>query len=104
MAHYAFVDKNNIVVEVIVGRDETDLIDGVESWESHYETFRKNLKCIRTSYNGNIRKNFAGIGFSYDSNLDAFIPPKCHNEATLDDTANWICSNKDHDITKEEVE
>jgi hypothetical protein len=75
MAHYAFLDENNIVVEVIVGRDETDLVDGVSSWEDYYSTMR-GLRCLRTSYNGNIRKNYAGIGFSYDDHLDAFIPPR----------------------------
>lgn len=76
MAHYAFIDNNSIVVEVITGRDETDLVDGIESWEKHYEEFRPGLKCVRTSYNGNIRKNYAGIGYTYDEIRDAFIPPK----------------------------
>lgn len=74
MAHYAFLDENNIVTEVIVGIDETELIEGLDT-ETWYGNFR-NQVCKRTSYNGNIRKNYAGIGFTYDKNKDAFIPPK----------------------------
>jgi hypothetical protein len=74
MAHYAFLDENSIVTEVITGLDETELIEGL-STEEWYGNFRKQ-KCVRTSYNGNIRKNYAGIGFTYDSTRDAFIPPK----------------------------
>ena len=73
MAHYAFLDENNVVIEVIVGVEETELIDGVDP-ETWYSDFRGQV-CKRTSYNGNIRKNYAGIGFTYDSELDAFIPP-----------------------------
>lgn len=85
MAHYAFIDENNIVTQVIVGRDEYDLVDGVTSWESYYSE-RHGQRCLRTSYNtfGNqhksggvpFRGNYAGIGFTYDEELDAFIPPK----------------------------
>jgi hypothetical protein len=74
MAHYAFLNNENIVTEVIVGKDETELLDGL-SPEEWYENFR-GQRCVRTSYNGNIRKNFAGIGFQYDEELDAFIPVK----------------------------
>lgn len=89
MAHYAFLDENNIVVEVIVGKDESELIDGI-SPELWYEQF-KGLICKRTSYNGNIRKNFAGIGYTYDAQKDAFIAPK-PAEATgfNDETCQWI--------------
>jgi hypothetical protein len=71
MAHYAFLDANNIVTEVIVGIDETELIDGLtpEQW---YGDFR-GQKCVRTSYNNNIRFRYAGVGYIYDENLDAFI-------------------------------
>jgi hypothetical protein len=74
MAHYAFLDANNIVTEVITGIDETELLDGLtpEQW---YGEFR-GQKCVRTSYNNNIRFRYAGIGFTYDENLDAFIAPK----------------------------
>ena len=88
MAHYAFLDENNIVTEVIVGIDETELIEG-ESPESWYGKFRSQT-CIRTSYNGNIRKNYAGIGYSYNSDLDAFIPPKPFNSWLLnEDICQW---------------
>jgi hypothetical protein len=74
MAHYAFLDENNIVTEVIVGVDETELIDGLDP-ETWYGNFRGQV-CKRTSYNGNIRKNYAGIGYIYDEVRDAFTPPK----------------------------
>jgi hypothetical protein len=73
MAHYAFLDEDNIVTQVIVGIDETELIDG-ESPEIWYGKFRGQT-CIRTSYNGKIRGVYAGIGFFYDVELDEFIPP-----------------------------
>ena len=82
MAHYAFLNKNNIVTEVIVGKNEGE--DGID-WEQRYGNFRGQI-CKRTSYNtlGGVhkeggtpfRKNYAGIGFSYDETRDAFIPPK----------------------------
>ena len=97
MAHYAFLDENNIVTEVIVGIDETELIDGLDT-ETWYGNFRGQI-CKRTSYNGNIRKNYAGIGYEYDVVLDAFVPPKCHDEATLNnDTAQWTCENEAHNV------
>ena len=74
MAHYAFLDENNIVTEVIVGVDETELIEGVDT-ETWYANFR-GQSCKRTSYNGNIRKNYAGVGYTYDEARDAFIAPK----------------------------
>ena len=88
MAHYAFLDDNNVVTEVIVGIDETELIEGVDP-ETWYGNFR-NQKCVRTSYNGNIRKNYAGIGYSYDEERDAFIPPKPYESWELnEDTCQW---------------
>lgn len=88
MAHYAFLDENNIVTEVIVGIDENELIEGLDP-ETWYGKFR-NQRCIRTSYNGNIRKNYAGIGYSYDKNRDAFIPPKPFPSWVLnEDTCLW---------------
>jgi hypothetical protein len=74
MAHYAFLDENNIVTEVIVGIDETKLIEGLDT-ETWYGNFR-NQVCKRTSYNGKIRKNYASIGFTYDESLDSFIAPQ----------------------------
>lgn len=88
MAHYAFLDENNIVTEVITGIDETELIEGL-SPETWYGNFRGQV-CKRTSYNGNIRKNYAGIGFSYDPALDAFIPPKPYPSWILnEETCRW---------------
>jgi hypothetical protein len=83
MAHYAFLDENNIVIEVITGIDETELIEGLDT-ETWYGNFRGQV-CKRTSYNGNIRKNYAAIGYFYDSQRDAFIPPKPFNSWVLDE-------------------
>ncbi len=89
MAHYAFLDKNNIVTEVIVGIDETELIQGKDP-EAWYSEFRGQT-CKRTSYNGKIRKNYAGIGFAYDSERDAFIAPKPFESWELDeDICRWV--------------
>lgn len=89
MAHYAFLDDNDIVTEVIVGIDETELIEDLDP-ETWYGNFR-NQTCKRTSYNGNYRKNYASIGFTYDSDRDAFIAPKPSEDATLDEeTCQWI--------------
>ena len=88
MAHYAFLDENNIVTEVIVGIDETETIEGLDT-ETWYGNFRGQV-CKRTSYNGNYRKNYAGIGFTYDAAKDAFIPPKPFNSWILnEDTCLW---------------
>lgn len=87
MAHYAFLDSNDFVVEVIVGIDESQDIDGIDP-ETWYGNFRK-MKCLRTSYNGKIRKNFAGIGYKYDKDLDAFIPPKPYRSWILDNNCLW---------------
>jgi hypothetical protein len=80
MAHYAFLDENNIVTEVITGIDETELIDGLDT-ETWYGNFRGQV-CKRTSYHGNIRGIYAGIGFIYDEAQDIFINPKEDHEAT----------------------
>ena len=87
MAHYAFLDANNVVTEVIVGIDETKLIEGVDS-ETWYGNFR-NQKCLRTSYNGNIRKQYAGIGFTYDEMRDEFVAPQPYPSWTLDQNNDW---------------
>ena len=83
MAHYAFLDENNIVTEVIVGIDETETIEGLDT-ETWYGNFR-NQVCKRTSYNGNIRKNYAGLGYTYDEERDAFIAPKPFESWILDE-------------------
>ena len=91
MAHYAFLDANNIVTEVIPGKDEGE--DGVD-WEQHYGEFRGQI-CKRTSYTtvGGVhtsggtpyRKNYAGIGYTYDEQRDAFIPPKPYTSWILNE-------------------
>ena len=89
MAHYAFIDNNNIVTEVIGGVDETQTIEGLdtETWYSNY----RGQTCKRTSYNGNIRKNYAGIGYTYDATRDAFIAPEPENATGFDEeTCQWI--------------
>jgi hypothetical protein len=89
MAHYAFLDSNNIVIEVIVGIDETETIEGLlpEIW---YGNFRGQV-CKRTSYNNNIRFNYAGIGYLYDSDRDAFIAPEPIGNLGFDETTcRWI--------------
>jgi hypothetical protein len=98
MAHYAFLDDSNIVTEVIVGVDETDLIEGLEP-ETWYSNFRGQT-CKRTSYSGRIRFNYAGIGFLYDPIDDAFIAPvPCsHDELTLNNKKRWECSNEAHTV------
>jgi hypothetical protein len=89
MAHYAFLDENNIVTEVITGIDETQLIEGLDT-ETWYGNFRGQT-CKRTSYNGNIRKNYAAIGYTYDVERDAFIAPKPDNATGFnEDTCQWI--------------
>ena len=89
MAHYAFLGENNVVVEVIVGIDENELIEGLDP-ETWYGNF-KNKVCKRTSYNSKIRKNYAGIGFKYDEIKDAFIAPKPDNAIGFDeDNCQWI--------------
>lgn len=98
MAHYAFLDENNIVTEVITGKDESEILEGL-SPEDWYGNFR-GQKCVRTSYSGSIRFNFAGIGYSYDPIDDAFIPPApCnHDSLTLSDLKRWECSSCDDDV------
>lgn len=103
MAHYAFLDENNVVTEVIVGKDESNF-----DWETKYGMFRGQA-CKRTSYNtrGGVhydpntnepsadqskafRKNYAGIGYTYDAGRDAFIPPKPFDSWVLnEETCLW---------------
>ena len=98
MAHYAFI-TDGIVTEVIVGIDETETIEGLdtETWYGNY----KGQVCKRTSYNGKIRFNYAGPNYKYDELADAFIAPKpkCgHVELILDtNTYRWNCDNPAHD-------
>jgi hypothetical protein len=95
MSHWAEIDSNNTVLRVLVGPNYGD---------EGYQWFVDNLggTWVKTSYNGNIRKNFAGIGMYYDQDRDAFIDPKCHDEAVLDEaTCLWICNNEEHILIKE---
>jgi hypothetical protein len=93
MAHYAFLNEENIVTEVIVGKDENN---GGIDWESHYGDIRGQV-CKRTSYNtyGGVhltggtpfRKNYAGIGYTYDETRDAFILPQPYDSWTLNESS-----------------
>ena len=97
MAHYAFI-TDEIVTEVITGIDETELIEGVHP-EIWYGNFRGQT-CKRTSYNGNYRFNYAGIGYTFDAEADAFIAPEptCGHPELILNTTNyqWECSNAGH--------
>ena len=96
MAHYAFIDENNIVTEVIFGIDETELIEGLDP-ETWYGNFRGQV-CKRTSYHSNIRKNYAGIGYTYDELRDAFIAPEPDSALGFDEnTCQWIVPIDDSD-------
>ena len=92
MAHYAQIDENNIVTQVIVidNKDTADA-NGVEK-EYIGAAFCERLfggTWKQTSYNGNIRKNYAGIGYTYQADIDAFVPPKPYASWTLDANAQW---------------
>ena len=100
MAHYAFIDTNNVVVKVITGVDEqltqidldgTQVGGSTEAWEQFYENqqWHQGLICKRTSYNGNIRKQYAGIGFTYDDVRDEFVAPQPFESWTLDENNDW---------------
>jgi hypothetical protein len=89
MAHYAFLDENNLVTEVIVGIDESELIEGLDP-EIWYGNFKGQV-CKRTSYNANIRFNYANVGDIYDSERDAFIAPEPQGNLGFDEaTCRWI--------------
>jgi hypothetical protein len=93
MSHWAQIDENNIVTQVLVGPNYGD--EGEAFFNSLGGTW------VKTSYNANIRKNFASYGYSYSSKLDAFVPPQCHQEAMLNEqTAQWDCTHSNHDLTK----
>ena len=100
MAHYALIDENNIVVQVITGVDENIIqtdTDGTavggstEAWETFYSSrpWFAGLYCKRTSYNNNIRKQYAGIGFTYDAVNDVFIAPQLYLSWSLDENFDW---------------
>ena len=96
MAHYAYLDDNNKVVAVTVGKDESELIDGLDT-EIYYAKGTPYL-VKRTSYNSKIRGNFAGLGMIYCDEHDLFMHPKCHDQAVLNvESARWDCTNTEHD-------
>jgi len=95
MAHFAELDENNVVIRVLV----TDNND--PNGDEGYQWLIDNLggRWMKTSYNGTIRKNFAGIGFFYDENRDAFIPPKYGDDFILnEETCIWELTNSDHNL------
>ena len=99
MSHFAEIDNNNSVLRVLVGPNYGD---------EGYQWFVDNLggRWVKTSYNNNIRKNYAGIGYTYDESRDAFIAPKanCHAEEVLDEaTCRWNCTNEEHNIELGEI-
>jgi hypothetical protein len=99
MAHYAYLDENNIVVAVTVGKDESELIDGLDTETYYAQGTEYTVK--RTSYNGKIRKNYAGIGYTYDATRDAFIAPKPDNAIGFDeDTCRWITPVREFPINE----
>ena len=99
MAHYAFMDSNNFVVKVITGVDETEtqtdngtVVGGSsEAWEAFYaaQPWHEGLTCKRTSYNNTIRKQYAGVGFTYNPTANVFIAPKPYPSWTLDSNHDW---------------
>lgn len=107
MAHFAQIDENNVVTQVIVVNNEELLQDGVEN-PVKGARFCQDLfggNWLQTSYNGNIRKNFAGIGYTFDFKRNAFIPPKtnCHPTEVLDEaTCLWTCPDPSHVIIQGE--
>lgn len=127
MAHYAFLDSNNIVVEVITGKDETETTpEGFDSWEEYYETQRENLTCKRTSYNtyddvyydidtGEVhtdqtkkfRGNYASIGGKYDADQDKFLPaqpyPSWVYDNTIGNLGNWVAPVDEPTITDDQA-
>lgn len=98
MAHYAYIDDTNTVIAVTVGKDENELIEELDTETYYAQGTSYTVK--RTSYNGNIRYNYAGIGYTYDPIDDAFIAPiPCdHEELLLNDLKRWECSNEAHII------
>jgi hypothetical protein len=89
MAHYAFLDENNIVTQVIVGRNEDEVVDGISDWESYYSEI-VGQRCLRTSYNNNIRKKYASIGDTYNEIADVFISPKPYASWSLNENYDWV--------------
>jgi len=100
MAHFVKLDKNNMVITgVVVNNNAIDPDNeeqtGIEFLNKLYGT---NDNWKQTSINCNIRFNYAGIGYTYDEVRDGFIPPKCHDEAVVNDECLWDCTNADHTL------
>jgi hypothetical protein len=94
MAHVAELNENNEVIRVIVVHNDYE--PNVEAWATEWAG---GGIWKQTSYNGNTRKNFAGNGYTYDEARDAFIAPKCHDDAVLNKTTcRWTCDNAEHDV------
>ena len=101
MAHFAKIENGIVTQVIVVGNGDTASADGTEK-EYIGAAFCERLfggDWKQTSYNGKIRKNYAGVSFTYDAVRDAFIPPKCHDIATLDETTcRWICTDDSHKL------
>ena len=106
MAHFAKLDKDNQVLAVHVVNNEVITVDGAESEQVGIDflaSLHGHSDWKQTSYNNNFRKHYAGIGYTYRADLDAFVPPKCHDEADLDEsTCLWVCANEAHNTLIEE--
>ncbi len=94
MAHFAKIE-NNLVAQVVVVHNNELLVDGVESEQKGVNflqsLYGEDTTWVQTSFNKTFRKHFAGIGFSYDANKDAFIPPKPYPSWLLDEsTCEWV--------------
>jgi hypothetical protein len=95
MAHYAWINSDNIVINVSVGVDESTVQQGIggssEAWEQFYTQAvnQEGVYIKRTSYNGNIRKQYAGIGYTYDQVADVFVAPQPFPSWTLDTNFDW---------------
>jgi len=94
MSNWAEIDADNKVIRVLVG-DNND-----PTGDEGYQWLIDNLggTWIKTSYNNRIRFNYAGVGYTYDEVRDGFIPPKCHDEAIVNDKCLWDCTNADHTL------
>lgn len=105
MAHFAKLDENSIVLSVHSVENNVLLDDGIEIEQKGIDflsVLHNHNSWKQTSYNGRFRKNYAGIGYVYDIDKDAFIPPKmnCHPEETLNlDTCRWECANEEHTLS-----
>lgn len=88
MAHYAFLDDNNIVTLVITGRNEDEVVQGISDWEAYYGQLH-GQRCVRCSYNNNIRKQYPGAGYRYDDDADVFVAPQPYPSWTLDTNHDW---------------